>query len=260
MCSSSSRGAAATRHLATSTALNERARKSIAQKQATNNDFEQTPGFRKSLRTPTKRWGREDCSRVALGYLVMESAARLLKVCVIGGGIAGLACAWSLVRRGHVDVEVFEAEGQLCSQASARNAAIYRPLEADPAITKLAWRNRLLLSDLAGNERLSLLRRTGILFLDDRSNSLQAHAKVADRFGIPWSWVEAPAARWPNVLGAMPTRYRGLYCPDGGVLDIHEIAERLRRSLQDAGVHVSLNERVSLKCRSDSGPMRRMPT
>ena len=49
--------------------LNERARKSIAQEQATDNDFEQSAGFREDLCPPTFRPGRKDCSTIALGHL-----------------------------------------------------------------------------------------------------------------------------------------------------------------------------------------------
>src|SRR5690606_15191091 len=55
-------------------ARNERARKSIAQEQATNSDFEQSSGFREALRPPTQKWGRRDCSRIALGHLVARAA------------------------------------------------------------------------------------------------------------------------------------------------------------------------------------------
>src|SRR5688572_27454114 len=57
--------------------LNERARKSIAQEQATNSDFEQSSGFREALRPPTQKWGLRDCSRIALGHLDEVRSAHL---------------------------------------------------------------------------------------------------------------------------------------------------------------------------------------
>ncbi len=55
-------------------ALNERARKSLAQKQATTNGLEQISGFRESLRAPTQKWGRKDCSTIVVGHSVERDA------------------------------------------------------------------------------------------------------------------------------------------------------------------------------------------
>lgn len=48
------------------------------------------------------------------------------RILVIGGGIAGLATAWSLARRGARDVVVLERETGLGRHATAQNAAILR--------------------------------------------------------------------------------------------------------------------------------------
>ncbi len=180
---------------------------------------------------------------------------RAKKICIVGGGIAGLAAGWSLTRLGYSDVEVVEAEAQLCSQASSQNAAIYRPLETDVEISRLAHRNLELMAVLQTNGNASLIDKRGILFLDDRLDSLLAHADVAERLQVPYEWVNSPSRDWPKVASELPLRYRGIYCPEGGVLDVHEMAERLRVGAIQAGVRITLNERVVLDHREDnSGP------
>lgn len=153
-----------------------------------------------------------------------------------------------MLRRGFWNLELFETESQLCTRASSRNAAIYRPLEADPALTELAWRNLALLTELEGDAPRQLLKKTGILFLDERRRRIQAHLELARRFSIPAEWIESPKERWPRLLGSLPGWYRGLFCSDGGVLDIHEMSEALRRKLVSSGVKITLNEEVRLYC------------
>lgn len=180
--------------------------------------------------------------------VIQTDLDRREKICIVGGGIAGLACAWSLLRRGFANLEIFERGAQVCSQASAKNAAIYRPLEADPVLTELVLRNRVLLEQLARRADVPLLKKTGILFLDERQGHLRCHLDVARRFNIAAEWIESPRERFPRQLGSLPSRYRGLFCAEGGVLAIHEIAEMLRRELVRAGVVITLNEAVKLDC------------
>lgn len=180
------------------------------------------------------------------GFFMANGPDRREKICIIGGGIAGLACAWSLLRRGLTNIEIYERRGRLCSQASARNAAIYRPLEADPVLSELAVRSQTLLTELARGAGVPLLRKTGILFLGERHGPLRRHLEVARQLNIDVEWIEAPKERFLYLLGALPSRYCGLYCADGGVLAIHEIAEALRYELVRSGVAITLNEEVRL--------------
>jgi glycine/D-amino acid oxidase-like deaminating enzyme len=60
------------------------------------------------------------------------------EILIIGGGIAGLATAWHLARRGRRDVVLLEREDLLGSHSSGRNAAILRTAGPDPLIVDLA--------------------------------------------------------------------------------------------------------------------------
>ncbi|HEU5074324.1 MAG TPA: FAD-dependent oxidoreductase, partial [Polyangiaceae bacterium] len=53
------------------------------------------------------------------------------RIVIVGGGIAGLAAAWQLAQKNLGRVSLLEREPFLCTHASGRNAAIFRPLEAD---------------------------------------------------------------------------------------------------------------------------------
>jgi len=55
-----------------------------------------------------------------------ESAGTRKRVLVIGGGIAGLSCAYELMRLGH-NVTVLEASGRAGGQATSRSSRRQHP-------------------------------------------------------------------------------------------------------------------------------------
>lgn len=67
------------------------------------------------------------------------------EVVIVGGGMAGLSTAWHLARLGMDRVVVLEGDTMLAGHSSARNAAIFMPLEQSDASTRLAARARVLL-------------------------------------------------------------------------------------------------------------------
>ena len=64
---------------------------------------------------------------------------------ILGGGVAGLATAWHLVRRGARDVVLLERDPGLGRQSSGRNAAILRTFGTDPVLNTIALRAALFL-------------------------------------------------------------------------------------------------------------------
>ena len=88
----------------------------------------------------------------------MAEAARAADVVIIGGGIAGLAVAHHLAHTGAGRVVLLERESLLASHATARNAAIFLPVERDEASMRLAARQAALLDALFdGNTWLDAL-------------------------------------------------------------------------------------------------------
>ena len=145
---------------------------------------------------------------------------------VIGGGIAGLAVAWALARRGVRGVHLYEREPLLATHASGRNAAIFRQLDCDEVGLALGARTHGGLASLP--TPTPALRTTGALYLAPPATlcplaeRLRAH-DVACELVLD----DALAARTP--LLATTDAVAGLFVADDGVLDIAAIATTLAR-------------------------------
>ena len=59
-------------------------------------------------------------------------------ILIVGGGIGGVATAWSLARRGAEGVVLLERERQLGAHATAQNAAILRTPTPDALVESLS--------------------------------------------------------------------------------------------------------------------------
>jgi len=125
------------------------------------------------------------------------------RVLVIGGGIAGLSAAWHLARRG-VDTVVVERELFFCSQASGRNAGIFRTSSDEGEPLPWALRSRELLDALAPE----VLRCVGALYV--RRALAQAESTAHE------SHVER-------------------FVPEDGLLDIHALGQALAREARRHG-------------------------
>jgi glycine/D-amino acid oxidase-like deaminating enzyme len=62
------------------------------------------------------------------------------RILIVGGGVAGLATAWSLARRGVRGIVLLERERALALHSSRKNAAILRTATDDPQVEELARR------------------------------------------------------------------------------------------------------------------------
>ncbi len=161
---------------------------------------------------------------------------------IIGGGVAGLAAAWSLARAGYRDVVVLESESLTFSHSSARNAAIYRPLEVHGSTTKLAARSLELLAQLSPTA--PLVDRCGLLLTAKSRSSLEALCQVANAHEVKHQVLDRSdiEQRCPPLAGGHSTC--GLLLPAGGVLDIHALGERLRKCSRTLGVAIRVGTLV----------------
>lgn len=165
-----------------------------------------------------------------------------LHTIVIGAGIAGLSAAWRLCARGQSRVTLLEREPLAFSHSSARNAAIFRPLEDNAATVHLVARTAQLQAKLSPDA--PLVSEVGLCLTAESADSLSSLRSVAARVGVVNDYVagDALAERCPALVGGSVKH--GLWLPRGGVLDIHHISELLRRELRRAGALERLSAEV----------------
>ncbi len=165
-----------------------------------------------------------------------------MRIVVIGGGIAGLAAAWALSRE-HRDVTLVERDEQLATHSSAKNAAIYRPLEGHVPVAWLARRNAELLDALLGS-REAWLRERGLLLVAKDRAPLASLVAIARELQLEHRELDADAivALAPACSGGHARH--GLHAPRGGVLDVHAITSALAGGLRARGGRIELRASV----------------
>lgn len=157
------------------------------------------------------------------------------RIVIIGGGIAGLAAAWQLAQKNVGKILLLEREPFLCTHASGRNAAIFRPLEAETSLATLASRSLALFDELSPDR--PLVDRSGLLLLAHTPETFAPIAIAARAVGTPYL-IETPERVSARVSGLTTRGWHGLYTPLGGVLDIHALTEVLVRASRSLGVEI----------------------
>lgn len=159
---------------------------------------------------------------------------RVGRIVIIGGGIAGLATARALARRGR-EVLLVEAERQLGTQSTGRNAAIFRLAVAEPVNVRLALRSRDI-----GNELVpgGVVRALGGLYPCDDAHERAAILDAAASAGVRAS---TPA----DVPDLLTHRQRpGVFSPYDGVIDVHALVQALATDARAAGATLQLGTPV----------------
>ena len=166
-----------------------------------------------------------------------------IDVCVVGGGVIGLAIARELARAGR-EVVVLEAEPSLGSHTSSRNsevihAGIYYPTGSLKASLCVAG-NRALYDYCEGaGVGHSRLGKLIVAVHDDEVPVLEAIKRQAEANGVEsLSWLDTAEIRAlePNIVAS-----RGLWSPSSGIVDSHEFMSALRRDAEAAGARIVLS-------------------
>lgn len=173
----------------------------------------------------------------------------MTRTIVIGAGIAGLATAWRLCARGVGPITVLEREPLAFSHSSARNAAIFRPLEESHSHVRLVERSSELFEALSPDQ--PIVRRTGLCLTANDADDLTTLRSTGDALQVPYEHLTTDdlVRRCPAVHGGRARE--GLWLPDGGVIDIHQVSELLRHELQQAGVEMKLAHEVRALTRTN---------
>lgn len=160
---------------------------------------------------------------------------------IVGGGIAGLASAWHLAELGVSDVLLVEAERNLATHASGRNAAIFLPLEESVSAIWLAARSRELLDSRIGTSWLSA---QGVSLVAAHADALEELRFTARRLGVYHErWAEGElAAQAPTLRDGECTE--ALHLPLGGVIDTRMVLSRMRRWAVASGVRIAAGRAV----------------
>jgi len=163
---------------------------------------------------------------------------------VVGGGIAGLAISWRLASRGH-QVHLFEQEQLVASHSSARNAAIWLPVDSERSTATLARLSQSLLDELVG-ERAAWLRACGAYVTAEHDDAFAVTTAAAMRFAGEAPrlldqhqlWQEVPLLRGGSATAAA-------HLPYAGELDIHAMCSALRKRCLELGVTLTTSAQVA---------------
>ena len=163
---------------------------------------------------------------------------------IVGGGIAGAACAWALSARGDDELVVLEREELLAAHSTSKNAGILRTLTESEATTRLALETAAFLaSPPEGFSEVPLVDPVGLVLVP------QGHSPervAAWRAGKRPGAVAEPSER--EVAQLLPhyggQRQGALFVSDEGHIDTAALFEGLVRQARACGVRFETSAEV----------------
>lgn len=167
----------------------------------------------------------------------MNETARYL---VIGGGLEGLAIAWSLARRGETDLIVIE-RGPLCAGMTGKSSGVVRCHYGTESLAAMAWygvgvfeRAHELFGDDIGFRQCGYVVGVG----ENDIDALKANVAMQQQLGIDVEFIghDAMAQLWPGVylddFGAFA------YEPRGGRGDAYMTGMAFAAAARTLGVRI----------------------
>lgn len=162
------------------------------------------------------------------------------RILIVGGGVAGLATAWSLATQGVRGVTLVERERGLAAHSSRKSAAILRTASVDPRIESLARRGASFLrSPPRGFTPVPLLEECGLVIASGPDGSpIEAWERRAlDAGDAEAIGAERRAALAPHLRA---DGRRLLRFPRDGRIDVEALLSGFERGARAHGVRFEL--------------------
>ncbi|MEU5840227.1 FAD-binding oxidoreductase [Rhodococcus sp. NPDC047139] len=181
--------------------------------------------------------------------------AESARVVIVGGGLEGLATAWSLAERGETDVLVLERE-TLCSGMTGKSSGIVRCHYGVPSLAAMAWHGVRVFSeadDIFGTD--IGFRQTGYIVGVGENNTAPLAANVAMHraLGVPVEGIGADEVRrlWPGI--SLDDFAAFAYEPLGGHGDAYMTGMAYGAKARRLGVRVRQSTPVATLLQRDNG-------
>jgi glycine/D-amino acid oxidase-like deaminating enzyme len=160
------------------------------------------------------------------------------RILIVGGGVAGLATAWSLAGRGARDIVLVERESALATHSSRKNAAILRTATDDERVEELARRGgEFLRNPPSGFSDRPLLDACGVLIaVGKRSSEPPAWEQRALADGRAQEIDRARLSSTAPHFAAGDLRCA--WFPTEGRIDIDALLVGFERGARAAGVEI----------------------
>ncbi|MFD6673430.1 NAD(P)/FAD-dependent oxidoreductase [Rhodococcus zopfii] len=177
------------------------------------------------------------------------------RVVIVGGGLEGLATAWSLAERGESDVLVLE-RGTLCSGMTGKSSGIVRCHYGVPSLAAMAWHGVQVFrsaDEIFGTD--IGFRQTGYIVGVGENNTAPLAANVAMHrdLGVPVESIDADEVRrlWPGI--ALDDFAAFAYEPLGGHGDAYMTGMAYGTKARSLGVRVRQSSEVTTLLQREGG-------
>ncbi|MDO8954652.1 MAG: FAD-dependent 5-carboxymethylaminomethyl-2-thiouridine(34) oxidoreductase MnmC [Gammaproteobacteria bacterium] len=182
--------------------------------------------------------GQTNISPIPAWYALPKPLDTLESIAIIGGGIAGLACAYALCKRG-LSVELFEAESAIATKASSNAEALLRPQLSpdhnlpDQFYTEGYFYTSQIIHSLINSGHIFEHNLNGLLHLASTPSSLKRFAKIAEKREFPSDVAIAVDPLRASELAGISLKNSGFFYPQAGTVNMQEFCQALLKACGD---------------------------